>query len=60
MLENEDVLLKKESAISYCRIATALATNKLFKAWKYIFIPSKKIRVNSSFENLLQRFGEER
>lgn len=42
MLENKDVLLKKESAISYCRIATAWATNKLFKAWKYTFLFHQK------------------
>lgn len=59
-LNHPDVLVKKERAISYCKIATEWGKANGYKEWKYLFIPAGQITSSSSFENLAKRFIERR
>lgn len=56
MLEDADVIAKKERAIQYCAHATKWCLDNGYKAWKYVFIPAGEIRSSSSFMNLAIRF----
>ena len=56
MLNNPDVLAKKERAQQYCKIATDYGKANNFKEWKYLFIPDNEIQSNSSFAYLAQTF----
>jgi|GEM_PF-5102212 len=33
-----------------------MGKSKQKKEWKYVFIPSKEVRANSSFDSLTERF----
>lgn len=57
-LNHPDVLVKKERAISYCKIATEWGKANGYKEWKYLFIPAGQITSSSSFENLAKWFIE--
>ncbi len=56
MLNDPDVLAKKERAIKYCEISTEWGKVNGYKAWKYLFIPAGQINSNSSFKNLAMRY----
>lgn len=57
-LEDEDVLAKKEKAISYCELVSKWAESSNNKKWEYVFIPSSKITASSTFKNLVDRYRE--
>lgn len=57
MLNDPDVIAKKERAEQYCKIASEWGKANNYKDWKYLFIPAGQIQSNSSFMNLAQRFG---
>lgn len=54
-----DVVAKKKRAIKYCEVVSSWGKVNGYKEWQYLFIPSKQIHENSSFEQLAKRFGEE-
>lgn len=57
-LESPDVVAKKDRAIQYCEIASEYNIAHGNKPFKYLFIPSEQIKINSSFNNLKDRFIE--
>lgn len=58
MINDPDVLAKKERAIKYCEICTEWGRANEYKEWKYLFIPAGQINMSSSFMNLAMRFKE--
>ena len=58
-INNADVLAKRKKAVQFCAAATNWAQANGTKKWRYVFIPSREIRENSSFANLVSRFQEE-
>ena len=56
MLNDPDVLAKKERAIKYCEVSTEWGKLNGYKEWKYLFIPAGQINMSSSFMNLAARF----
>ncbi len=57
-VNDPDTLAKKERAVKYCEIATKYNNAHGHKGFKYIFIPHNEITTSSSFNNLCQRFLE--
>lgn len=57
-LQDPDVIAKKKRGIQYCEVASRWGKANGYKAWKYLFIPSKQIMPNSSFVQLAKRFQE--
>lgn len=57
-LKDADVLAKKIRGVQYCRTASAWGKANGYKEWKYLFIPSKQIAPQSTFEVLSSRFEE--
>jgi len=57
-LTDPDVLAKKKRGIQYCEVATRWCRANGYKPWKYLFIPSKQVMVNSSFAKLAEMFEE--
>ena len=56
-LEDEDVLAKKEKAISYCELVSKWALDTNNKKWTYLLIPSSKISANSTFKYLSETYS---
>ena len=56
-MKDADVIAKKERGIQYCNAASDWGRVNGQKAWRYLFIPSKEVKSNSSFHNLAKRFG---
>jgi len=57
-LKDADVIAKKIRGIQYCQVATDWGKANEYKAWQYLFIPSKQITPASTFDNLSRRFSE--
>ncbi len=57
-INHPDVIAKKNRAIKYCEVVSRWGKANGYKEWQYLFIPSKQIQENSSFEQLAKRFGE--
>lgn len=55
-MEDADVLAKKDRALRYCRVVSEWGRANGYKEWDYVFIPSKQIYENSTFETLVKRF----
>lgn len=55
-LNDPGVISKKKRGIQYCEVATRWGKANGYKAWKYLFIPSKQVQSNSSFLQLVKRF----
>ena len=58
-LTDPDVLDKKKRGIQYCDVSTRWYKANGYKPWRYLFIPSKQVRPNSSFAQLAKRFQEQ-
>ena len=58
MLNVPDVIAKKKRGIQYCEVASRWGKANGYKAWRYLFIPSKQVLPSSSFMQLAQRFQE--
>jgi len=56
-INDPDVLSKTERAVSYCNIVNVWSLVNGYKPWTYVFIPSKEIMLNSSFDYLVSRFN---
>jgi len=52
------VLAKKDRAIEYCIKASEYNISQGHKPFEYLFIPANQLMLNTSFNNLLQRFKE--
>lgn len=57
-LDDQDVLLKKERAISYCKLVSKWASDKDLKEWRHLFIPASKIGANITFRYLSEKYLE--
>ena len=57
MVNDPQVLAKKARGVEYCRIASEWAKDAGSKPWRYLFIPDKAIRENTTFEALAGQFG---
>lgn len=55
-LNDENNLLKKQRTVRYCQVASVYASGHELKQWKYLYIPSQQVQINSSFTMLAQRF----
>ena len=51
-----DVLAKKDRALRYCRVVSEWGRANGYKEWDYVFISSKQIIENSTFDMLTKRF----
>ena len=58
-LNDPDVIAKKQTGIRYCRIVSDWAKANGYKEWRYLFIPSQQVHLNSSFKFLAASFTEE-
>lgn len=52
MLDDPDVLAKKDRAIRYCEVASEWAKANSHKEWRHLFIPEDKVQPQSTFEQL--------
>ena len=57
-LNDLDVIAKKDRGIQYCATASRWGKANGYKEWRYLFIPAKQIKANSTFAQLAQRFSE--
>lgn len=57
-LNDPDVIAKKERGVRYCEVASRWGRANGYKEWRYLFIPAAKIRPNSSFAQLAERYKE--
>ena len=55
-LDEKDVLLKKERAISYCKLVSQWAHDKDMKEWRHLFIPASRIGANNTFKYFIDNF----
>ena len=58
MVNDPDVIAKKERGIQYCAVASRWGKANGYKEWRYLFIPASQVRMNSSFAQLAERFKE--
>ena len=57
MLTDSKVLAKKKRGEDYCRMATEWASTAGSKPWQYLFIPENAVQGNTTFEFLVERYG---
>ena len=57
-LSEPNVVAKKKRGVQYCEAASRWGKANGYKEWRYLFIPSKQVLLNSSFMQLAQRFQE--
>lgn len=55
-LDTEEVVMKADTAKTYCQVATDFNRKFNKKPWKYLLIPDDKINTTSSLETLIARF----
>lgn len=55
-IDEADVQAKKDRALRYCKVVSEWGKANGYKEWQYMFIPSKQISENSTFDNLAKRF----
>lgn len=55
-IDAADVLAKKDRALRYCKVVSEWGRANGYKEWDYVFIPSKQITENSTFDMLTKRF----
>ncbi len=56
MVDEADVIAKKNRAVQYCEVASRWCKANGYKQWRHLFIPAKMILPNSSFAQLARRF----
>lgn len=57
-INHPDVIAKKHRAVRYCEVVTRWGKANGYKPWEYTFIPSMKIKENSTFSILVNQFKE--
>lgn len=55
-LQNPDVIAKRKRGIQYCETVTHWSKANKYKPWKYLFISSKHIFLNSTFAMIVKKF----
>lgn len=55
-LNDADVIAKEKQAVKYCEDVNTWSYKSHKKEWRYVFIPSTKVQINSSFNTLAKRF----
>lgn len=55
-INNPDVIAKKKRGIQYCQTVTRWSEANSRKPWKYLFIPSKQVLPNTTFQMIVKRF----
>ncbi len=55
-LDAADVLAKKDRALRFCQVVSEWGIANGYKEWDYVFIPSKQITENATFNMLTKRF----
>lgn len=55
-LKDPDVTAKKNRAVQFCAAASRWGKANGYKEWQYLFIPSKEVKISSSFMQLAKRF----
>lgn len=55
-LNDADVIAKEKQAVKYCEDVSDWSYKSHKKEWRYVFIPSTKVQINSSFNTLAKRF----
>lgn len=55
-INDADVIAKSKKTLQFCNVVSDWAKSNTEKEWRYIFIPSKEVKENSSFSNLISRF----
>ena len=55
-INSADVIAKANRAVKYCEVASNWAQANGYKSWRYVFIPSKEVKENSSLMGLVNRF----
>ena len=54
--KDADVIAKEKQAVKYCEDVSDWSYKSHKKEWRYVFIPSTKVQINSSFNTLAKRF----
>ena len=57
MMEDGDVLAKRDAAVKWCNNATAHAKSYGGKPWRYVLIPHDEIADNVTLDGLAARFA---
>ena len=52
MLNDPDVIAKKERAVRYCEVASAWCRENGYREWRHLFIPDNQISEGSTFAQL--------
>jgi len=55
-INNPDIIAKKKRGIQYCQTVTRWSEANSRKPWKYLFIPSKQVLPNTTFQIIVKRF----
>lgn len=55
-VETDEVILKMNEAIKYCKTVSQYNGILKVKQWKYVLIPATKITQNSTFKNLVEQY----
>ena len=58
-LKEEDVLAKKDRAISYCKVVSDWAKSSNNKEWRHLFIPASQIAETTTLKYLINNYIEE-
>ncbi len=57
-LNDPDVIAKKKRGVQYCAVSSRWGRANGYKQWRYLFIPSRQVKPNSTFLQLAQQFTE--
>lgn len=58
MLNEPDVLAKKDRGIKYCQTVSDWGKANGYKQWRYLFIPAQQVKATVTFELLASMFRE--
>ena len=58
MLNDPDVLAKKDRGIKYCQTVSDWGKANGYKQWRYLFIPAQQVKATVTFELLADMFRE--
>ena len=57
MIDDEDVVKKRERAVIYCSRATTWAKANGHKPWTHLFIPDNEVRSDRGFDDFVKLFS---
>lgn len=56
MVDDEDVVAKKNKSIEYCKLVSKWAGETNNKKWVHLFIPASKVQFNSTLDYLINQY----